>query len=128
GNWEIWQPFPREKRQETQNHGGGLDPRQLFFQGVQLPIKQIGEGVQLRSHIHRASKCQPVTCAITKCGNFSSRIDYWGFRECVKRAGSPETHAESAGRDVSGADRTEHILTAACADKDVTELKLFAEG
>src|SRR6059058_5310829 len=66
--------------------------------------------------------------AIAKCGNFSFRIDDWSFRKCVQSAGSTETDAEPVGHDVSSADRTEHVVAAARADEDVTQLKFFAQG
>src|SRR5204862_3631366 len=66
--------------------------------------------------------------AITKCGNFSFRIDNWGFSESVNSAGSAEADAEPTGHDVSGADRTEHVVAAPGADEDVTQLKFFAQG
>ena len=40
----------------------------------------------------------------------------------------PEADAEPAGHDVSSADRTEHVVAAAGADEDVTQLKFFAQG
>src|SRR6266513_602350 len=66
--------------------------------------------------------------AIAKCGNFSFRIDDWSFRKCVQSAGSAEADAEPAGHDVSSADRAEHVVAAAGADEDVTQLKFFAQG
>src|SRR5437762_14140150 len=66
--------------------------------------------------------------AVTKCGNFSFRIDDWGFCKCVNSVGSAEADAESTGHDVSGADRTEHVVAATGADEDVTQPKFFAQG
>src|SRR6266536_6616245 len=66
--------------------------------------------------------------AITKCGNYSFRIDDWGFCECVNSAGSAEADAESTGHHVSGADRTEHVVAATGADKHVTHLKFLAQS
>src|SRR6266513_6124040 len=66
--------------------------------------------------------------AITKCGNFSFRIDDWGFCKCVDSAGSAEADAEPTGHNISGADRAEHVVAATGADEDVTQLKFFAQG
>src|SRR5258708_6632717 len=77
------QPFLVEIGQEHQTIGAGLRARHIFFQSVHLPSKQIANAVDCASHVHRTSQCQPVICAITKCGNFSSWIDHWGFRKCV---------------------------------------------
>ena len=66
--------------------------------------------------------------AITKCGNFSSRIDDWGFCKCIKSTGSAETDAEPPSRNVSSAERAKHVVAATGADEDVTDLKFFAQG
>src|SRR6266576_5668770 len=66
--------------------------------------------------------------AIAKCENFSFRIDGWSFWNCVDSAGSAEADAEPTGHNISGADRAEHVVAAAGADEDVTQLKFFAQG